>query len=95
MTQNIVSGLIVPTVHLNGTSRGELLQQLEVAYGKVQDARDALVEAAPNGRDYYVQGPDALQRANDEHLGRVQRLNDVLSDLQTLLQAVFDQAGRS
>lgn len=46
----------VPTVHLNGTSKGELLDQAHRAARAVANAITAVMQAAPNGRDFYVQG---------------------------------------
>jgi hypothetical protein len=59
-----------PTVHLNGTSKGSLEEQLRDAYDAVQVAMDKLSDAAPNGRDYYPQSPDAYYQAREEHCAR-------------------------
>ena len=53
--------MMVPTVHLNGTSKCELMRQVMGARIALHTAIDALQQACPNGRDYYVQGPDATQ----------------------------------
>ena len=80
--------MMTPTLHINGTSRDELLDQLSVAGGKVMDAIEALTAAAPNGRDYYPQGPSALSRAQSEHDARIARLNTVLVELTDMAEAV-------
>jgi hypothetical protein len=36
---------------------------------------------APNGRDYYPQGPDAIKTANHEHLQRMSRLRTTLDEM--------------
>ena len=46
--------LIVPAVHLNGTSKNELTAALSNAGKAMRDAINALRETAPHGRDYYV-----------------------------------------
>jgi hypothetical protein len=77
-----------PTVHLNGTSRGELQTQLETALGALRSAIESLQDAAPHGRDYYVQGPLAYELATVEHVNRLTKLKAVAEDLQALLEHV-------
>lgn len=55
--------MMIPTVHGNGTSWEALLEGIVKAARKVRQAEDALREAWPNGRDYYPQGAEALQKA--------------------------------
>lgn len=53
----------LPTIHLNGTSREELVQQ-RVDVVEALDAVETVIgKAWPHGRDYYPQGPDALVSA--------------------------------
>jgi hypothetical protein len=84
-------GLTAPTVHINGTSRDELLGQLETAAAALNTAIEKLSNAAPNGRDYYPQGPRAWARANDEHVARLGKLQSVYEELQALWQAIYVQ----
>jgi hypothetical protein len=44
-------GLAIPTIHLNGTSREQLLKDLQKAANRVRDALAAVEQTAPNGRD--------------------------------------------
>lgn len=83
--------MIIPTVHLNGTSKEELSRQVGNAARAVDAARIALTDATPNGRDYYVQGQYALARALDEHLTRTQRLTDTYNELVALYEAIDAQ----
>jgi hypothetical protein len=81
--------LTLPTVHLNGTSRQDLVDGYRHAYVAVGDAIRALARgAAPNARDYYVQGPDAYARAAREAASRVARLAAVQQELLALCDAV-------
>lgn len=80
--------LRVPTVHLNGTSKERLLEAIEEAYTAVGVALEKLSETAPNGRDYYPQGPDAINQAQDEHRARLQKLQDVREELEYLANAL-------
>lgn len=79
-----------PTIHLNGTSRDELYDQLLAASAAVRGAISALTAAAPNGRDYYPQGSDAWPQASAQHSARVQKLVDVREELYELLEHIAD-----
>ena len=85
--------MIVPTVHLNGTSRESLLDDLMKASSALEEAYQALKRTAPNGRDYYPQGPDAVYLAEGEHRSRLERLDSVKGEVDQLAVAV-DRAGR-
>jgi len=83
--------MIAPTVHLNGTSKEALLQLNMNAASAVLAAIRALTEAHPNARDFYVQGPGAYKQAVDEHVARLDKLQDVLEELSELTEAISDQ----
>lgn len=70
-----------PTIHLNGTSRNALADQLRDAAYALADAIGALAKAAPHGRDYYVQGAEAINEAIDEHNARLEKLRSVYAEL--------------
>ena len=57
----------------------------------VRDAMEALQKAAPNARDYYVQGPDAYKTAMAEHANRIVRLNSVWQELEEIAIHIADQ----
>ena len=59
-------GFVLPTVHLNGTSRERLLDGYLHAYQLLCAAADAFNIIEFNARDYYPQGPDAWPRASTE-----------------------------
>jgi hypothetical protein len=84
--------MMVPTVHLNGTSRTSLVADYEAAYEAVQAALTALCAAAPNGRDYYPQGPHAYGLAEQDHYVRLAHLKAVADDLENILIALSDCA---
>ncbi len=67
----------LPTVHTNGTSRGELVRLRLNVVGAIREAVVELRKAAPHGRDYYVQGPDAYNTARVIHEGRLAELEGV------------------
>jgi hypothetical protein len=86
--------MIFPTVHLNGTSKQTLLDDIEGAYAALDLAIRALANAAPNGRDYYLQGPTAIYTASAEHGARLQKMLDVKKDLEALAENIVSQGGR-
>ncbi len=59
--------MLLPSIHLNGTSAEQLLEQACEAGNAVRAAIVALEAAGPNARDYYPQGDDAFTRARAEH----------------------------
>jgi hypothetical protein len=82
--------MLKPTIHRNGTSRQELLDQVCKASAAIHDAMTALAGATPNGRDYYVQDPGAIKLALEEHDSRATRLQSVLDELQDLAIHISD-----
>jgi hypothetical protein len=87
-TEMLTVGLLSPTVHSNGTSRGELLDQLLEAAEAVQKAVAVLRKANPNGRDYYPQGADAIITAGKQHRIRIARLEATHAELMAIAEIV-------
>ena len=83
--------MLVPTIHLNGTSGEDLLDQYASAVEAVREAIDAVCDAGPNARDYYVQGPDAALAAQREHEARVASIKRVRDDLAAIVEGIQDQ----
>lgn len=48
----ITKPLILPQINLNGTARAALVEQQVAVLRAFEDLREAMAEAAPNGRDY-------------------------------------------
>lgn len=80
--------LTLPTIHLNGTSKQELFDVYFEALDAIAAARVALTKAAPNGRDYYVQGPLAINQAMSQHAGRLQLLETIYDELHAIAEHV-------
>ena len=78
----------LPTVHYNGTSKEELIKQLCHAANSIDTAFDALRQTAPNGRDYYPQGPEAFERAIIQHRDRMARLDAIKEELEAMVVAI-------
>jgi len=82
-----------PTIHMNGTSRDRLYEEICEVAGTVRAAIRAMESASPNGRDYYPQGPAALPAAAAEHRSRIERLSSVLAELQEIAEHIVDVGG--
>ncbi len=81
--------LSIPTIHMNGTSRAELVDgQLMPAIDALHAAIAALERACPNGRDYYPQGRDATQEALRQHANRLHHLTAVRAELVEIAEAI-------
>lgn len=83
--------MTVPIVHSNGTTGEVLLDQYTSAAHAVQAAIDAVCDAGPNARDYYVQGPDAGLAAQRAHEARVKTLKGVRDELVAIAEGIQDQ----
>lgn len=80
--------MTLPTIHLNGSNAGDMLDGLTDAMAAVRIAIEQVGKAGPNGRDYYPQGPTAIHAAVVEHEFRLHRLHDVLKELGAIAQHV-------
>ena len=82
-----MTDLILPVVHLNGTSRDELIEQ-RITFGQaLRAALDALAKAAPNGRDYYVE-PGRLEAATAQFQRRADTLRALLKETEAEIEAL-------
>lgn len=86
--------MMLPTIHLNGTSPEELRDQLSRAERAADALREALMGMAPHGRDYYPQGDDAVYVAVIEHGERLAKLNLIMLDIEALIEHVIEHVVR-
>jgi hypothetical protein len=85
--------LTLPTVHLNGSSREDLMTRYSTALAAVSSALDACYAASPHGRDYYVQEhqlgfQNAFYAAYKEHTDRLRKLTEVRDELKQIYSHV-------
>ena len=85
------SDLKVPTIHLNGTSKDALIESYCEAIDALHEAGRKIAAAYPNARDYYVQGPDAACAAMRQHELRLEKLKSIVTELETMVQAIDRQ----
>ena len=78
--------MILPTLHLNGTSSESLADGYAEAMKHLRAAMRALDACSPNARDYYPQGPAAYGQAAREHEARAKSVRAVATELQALLE---------
>lgn len=84
----------LPTVHMNGTSKAELLDTLGEASEALDAAYRAVKQAGPNGRDYYPLGPGEMARAVTEHESRLLRIDDLKAEIEALMNGIDDGGAR-
>lgn len=73
--------IYAPCVHLNGTSKQELMDNLDSVHRALEVARDQLKIAAPNGRDWYL-GTVRLKQAQDQHVARMRAIDALQAGLE-------------
>lgn len=83
--------VMVPTIHLNGSSSETLKRDLKTAIDAMYAAQGALTVCAPNARDYYPQGNFAYEAARREHTARVEKVAMVLLELGAVYEGIFGQ----
>lgn len=76
--------MIKPTIHLNGTDARTLAAGYERVANLAHDLIEALAQNAPNGRDYYPQGPFAVGAAVEEHFARIRAVRKVHEEIMAL-----------
>jgi len=85
-----------PTIHLNGTSPGELITAIEDATHAINLACDAIAKTAPNKRDYpdfisRVQREERFVSARDAVQADLTALHNILHRLQAVWENINDQ----
>ena len=83
----------MPTIHLNGTHPKDLYEANCEARDAIREAVRMLQRTAPNGRDYYPQGMEALDRATREHSARLERLYAVAREMDALCEYIVREGG--
>ncbi len=82
--------LALPTIHINGTSKSQLLELHITALQALRSAREALQEACPNERDFYPQGGGAIMRAMEQHVTRLGLLDRITKELGEIAEHIAD-----
>ena len=83
--------VIAPSVHLNGTSKKELVEQLRSSVSILESAIEVMKEASPHMRDYYVQkdGDAIFQIARDNHYNRIAKVEAIIQEYHEIYEAMI------
>jgi len=87
----LTKALTFPVVHANGTHRDNLTLVLEETVNSLEKSLELLCSTAPNGRDFYPLGNRAIYDAENEHLGRIGRIESVIAELRAIWEHVDGQ----
>lgn len=84
---------LAPTVHLNGTSKDELITGFANQYEALTAALRCMERYAPNARDYYIlkEGGSKFIAATAAHTKRLEAIEQMREDLYAMLEKVQDQ----
>jgi hypothetical protein len=85
--------MILPTIHMNGTSKNDLLEGWLKMSHALNAAITAMVEEGPNGRDYYTQGDGVFYKAQDEQRERIKKIAAVKEEIDTIVEHIADAEG--
>ena len=83
--------MMFPRVHLNGTSKHELLEQMLAAVHAVRNALKIVQRAAPHARDYYVISDEAYAVARTEYEVRLSKLIEIKNELNEIATVIGSQ----
>jgi hypothetical protein len=83
--------LAIPTLHMNGTSRDGLVEPIIKVLDAIDRLQKLLQEVHPNGRDYYVQDPGAMQVAVAQHRRRCEKLDQLRKEWEAIALAVDER----
>jgi hypothetical protein len=76
---------------MNGDSKATLLSDNVAAHDAINNAIDILAKAAPNGRNFYLQGVGAIDEAIEQHFKRIQGLEAVRQEMKKIICGIVKQ----
>jgi hypothetical protein len=83
--------IAVPTIHSNGSDKDDLIEGLMRARNALHEAALTLQDAAPNGRDYYIQTPSTFSLAQEQNSQRVRSVVAIYDELGAIIRAIKSQ----
>lgn len=92
-TEPFVPYTVNPVVHINGTSAEQLIELRSTVYDRLYEVSDALAQMAPNGRDYYPDGPSLFESANEQHARRLQAIRQLMDEMTAEIEHITEYAG--
>lgn len=85
------TGIIFPTVHINGTGKQDLIDERCAVVEALYTAGKRLAAACPNGRDFYPDECKEWEAAYDQHKRRLQIIRDLTAEMEAETSAIADQ----
>ena len=80
--------MITPTIHMNGTSKKDLLEGYCKIMHALHETLARMQEYSPNARDYYVQSPTAYAAARDQYQRQFKAINEVLQEIEQIVEEI-------
>jgi hypothetical protein len=77
--------------YINDAKASELLKEQTNAIIALRGAISYLAYAAPSVRDYQDAPPGTFDLVHDEHRSRLERLESVMTELESLAEYISDQ----
>jgi hypothetical protein len=78
---------------MNGTSRGQLLDDYCNVSHALNAAMEMMIENGPNGRDYYPQSDTAFSQARKEHMDRIAKIHAIKEEIDQIAEHIADAKG--
>lgn len=82
--------MILPVIHLNGTSPDRLIEALADAMYALDKAYEATKQTAPNGRDYYPD-PGRLEKAQEQFRRWLQSIDAIKAEMDAVICGIQEQ----
>jgi hypothetical protein len=76
--------VVLPTIHRNGTSAKRLYEQASDVLTLLRQARKAIEDSEPHGRDLHMLPEDERLCAASGHERRLRDLDDIIADYEIL-----------
>lgn len=84
--------MTLPIIHLNGTSRDELIHLRCEVYSALSTVEEALRQMNPNSRDYYPE-PGLMEKAIEHHRRRQKIVADLRDEIEKEI-GLIEQLGQ-
>jgi hypothetical protein len=82
--------MLAPTIHLNGTNQTDLVDNALRVRLALAEVLEKLHDMAPNGRDYYPQGPAAITEALADYRSIHTRVTAIADEVERFALAIAD-----
>jgi len=80
-----------PVINLNGTSANSLVEEYKTASHALREAINAVQNITVHGRDFQTAADGLYQKARDEQIARLRKLEEVQAELESLREQVYEQ----